>query len=272
MAQESAKGSRRNVSAVAMRGIEVTQSIENELRAIGVQVVNFWGTSARDTIIPIYARELEALKFVRDDASDRLRQAIDGTAEDASRLVISLHPAIRNWTVRVERWHAGKWTDGVRRATGLDVAFLISNLSAEAEVTAFQEWASGLIRNVGDDVQRRIETAIFMNLAANAPRRKLANEIADAMRIGRARARFIARDQANKLSGKLDELRHREAGINQYRWETARDERVRDTHRRNQGKVFKWSKPPRVTGHPRTEPNCRCTAQPYIPLLGSGSL
>lgn len=258
---------RRNADAVVIRGIEVTQTIENELRAIILQVVNYWGAASRDVIIPLYENEIAAMRFVRDDANDNMRAAVDAVAEGSSRLVLTLGPLVSDWTLRVQRWHNGRWTDGVRSATGFDITSLIADLSAAEEVTAYREWASSLIRNVDDDMRRRVENSVYRGFASQSPRRIIANEIADAMRIGRARARFIARDQANKLSGKLDELRHREAGVDQYRWETARDERVRDTHRANQGKIFRWDKPPRVTGHPRTEPNCRCTPQPYLAIL-----
>lgn len=264
--QAQQDGDRRR--SVTLRKIEPTRAIESDLRSIIMQVVNFWGLQARDVILPLYEREVGATgaTFV-DQPTDRLREAFDSLEQEAHRLVLSLGPLVADWTVRVEEWHRNRWTDGVRSSLGLDIEILIRNLSAAPEVQAFQEWASGLIRNVSEEAQRRIETAVFRGVAANTPRRKIAKEVGDAMAIARRRAQLIARDQANKLSGKLDELRHREAGVRRYRWETARDERVRSTHRANQGKVFRWDRPPRVTGHPRTEINCRCTAQAWIPLV-----
>lgn len=267
MVREDARRQRRNVGAIVIRGISVTRSIEEELRRIIVQVVRHWSAAAQSTILPMYGNELAAMRFVRDDANDNLQAAIAGTADDASRLVVTLGANVGEWVVRVERWHQGRWTDGVQSATGFNIGSLVSSLDAAEEVVAFTEWSSSLIRNVSDDMRRRVEAATFKGVANQEPRRAVGREIAKALKIGRARANLIARDQANKLSGKLDELRHREAGIDEYRWETARDERVRDTHRRNQGKVFSWGKPPKVTGHPRTEINCRCTAQPYMAIL-----
>lgn len=47
-----------------------------------------------------------------------------------------------------------------------------------------------------------------------------------------------------------------------YVWRTAGDTRVREGHVHREGKVFRWSEPPEG-GHPGTEPNCRCWAEPY---------
>jgi hypothetical protein len=47
-----------------------------------------------------------------------------------------------------------------------------------------------------------------------------------------------------------------------YTWRTAGDDKVRDAHAALAGQVFSWSSPP-PGGHPGTEHNCRCWAEPY---------
>ncbi len=42
-----------------------------------------------------------------------------------------------------------------------------------------------------------------------------------------------------------------------------RDERVRPSHRMNDGRIFSWSDPP-DTGHPGEDHNCRCEAITYV--------
>ena len=44
-----------------------------------------------------------------------------------------------------------------------------------------------------------------------------------------------------------------------YVWRTQRDERVRTSHRMNEGRIFLWSDPP-DTGDPGEDYNCRCEA------------
>lgn len=49
----------------------------------------------------------------------------------------------------------------------------------------------------------------------------------------------------------------------QYVWRTQNDEKVRLSHRANDGHVFDWSAAP-DTGHPGSEYGCRCQAVPYV--------
>ena len=56
----------------------------------------------------------------------------------------------------------------------------------------------------------------------------------------------------------------KQAGItDQYIWRTRCDERVRPSHRINDGRIFSWSDPP-ATGHPGDDYNCRCEAVPFV--------
>ena len=76
--------------------------------------------------------------------------------------------------------------------------------------------------------------------------------------ISDARAELIARDQTLKLNGQINEARQRGAGVTEYTWSTVGDDRVRDTHRAHEGKVFRWDSPPPDTGHPGQDYQCRC--------------
>lgn len=49
----------------------------------------------------------------------------------------------------------------------------------------------------------------------------------------------------------------------QYVWRTEGDEKVRPSHRANDGHIFSWDDPPE-TGHPGVDYNCRCQAIPYV--------
>jgi len=48
-----------------------------------------------------------------------------------------------------------------------------------------------------------------------------------------------------------------------YVWETRGDSKVRLSHRRNEGKIYRWDTPP-PTGHPGQDYNCRCLALPFV--------
>jgi len=93
---------------------------------------------------------------------------------------------------------------------------------------------------------------------------EVAKDIQKRFGITRRRANLISRDQTTKLNASLTKLRQESAGITEYIWSTAGDERVRPTHKANNGKKFKWDDPPKVTGHPGTDINCRCVAIPVM--------
>jgi SPP1 gp7 family putative phage head morphogenesis protein len=58
-------------------------------------------------------------------------------------------------------------------------------------------------------------------------------------------------------------------GILNYVWRTVGDSRVRPTHRSNEGVVFSWLSPSPITGHPKTQFGCRCSATPSTESVAS---
>jgi SPP1 gp7 family putative phage head morphogenesis protein len=78
------------------------------------------------------------------------------------------------------------------------------------------------------------------------------------------KARLIARDQVNKLNGKLNQYRQQKLGGKRYRWKGMLDSAERPDHRKLQNKIFSWDNPPVVDsrtgrrGHPGEDYQCRC--------------
>jgi SPP1 gp7 family putative phage head morphogenesis protein len=79
--------------------------------------------------------------------------------------------------------------------------------------------------------------------------------------ISKRRAQLIARNAPLQYSGALTKHHQISAGITQYRWQTSHDERVRQSHKNREGKVYSWDDP---GPHPRSEVNCRCDAVPVM--------
>ena len=88
------------------------------------------------------------------------------------------------------------------------------------------------------------------------------------------RAALIARDQMSTLNGTLTKERMIRADIKLYRWNTAGDSRVRETHSELDGKIFSWQGKVTINGityepapdniYPGSEINCRCVAEPIF--------
>jgi len=96
---------------------------------------------------------------------------------------------------------------------------------------------------------------------------EVAKEISERLGVQQSRANLIGRDQTNKLNSKLTQTRYQKAGINRYTWQTARDERVRQTHAELDGTEWDFRTPPTI-GNPGQEINCRCVAEPVFPKPG----
>lgn len=100
-----------------------------------------------------------------------------------------------------------------------------------------------------------------------APTRRVEDLKADLLARGdvsESRAELIARDQVLKLNGAITKARQENAGIVEYEWSTSLDERVRESHRALEGKIFRWDNPPPETGHPGEDFQCRCVAIPVL--------
>lgn len=147
----------------------------------------------------------------------------------------------------------------------------LSRKDADDDLDALKELWVGenldLIRSIDDEAMRRIRQALTARITGSVNHAGLAKDlIAEIQAITekeKSRAELIARDQLGKLHGQINRRKQESLGIDEYEWETSHDERVRDSHRALQGKVFSWSKPP-PEGHPGYPIRCRCIALPVI--------
>ena len=92
----------------------------------------------------------------------------------------------------------------------------------------------------------------------------------------RKRAKLIARDQVASLQGDISRVRQTQLGVSRYVWRTAKDERVRSTHRNRENEIFVWGEPigpqlrkkgllvDTIDGPPGRPINCRCYAEPVL--------
>ena len=193
---------------------------------------------------------------------------------------------------RLIRVTAGAQQQAIRRsrqdilATGTSAAFLSKRLGIEpgqllgvdiaptaGEQSALAEWAQG-----GIDYITKIETTLLDGLdriVSNAVRggvrsSELAKQLTRRFGIEKRHAKLIARDQTNKLNGRVTKATQQSAGIEKYKWRSSRDERTRDRHRELDGTIQRWDSPPLYAGpydepaHPGEAIQCRCVAIPVI--------
>lgn len=137
-----------------------------------------------------------------------------------------------------------------------------------------------LIRSLTDDYIKKVNTTVVNAVTDGTNYRDLTKQIlAVNQNMSKARAKLIARDQVGKLNGQLTKRRQSDAGVDDYTWKTANDERVRSKHRNMQGKTCEWNDASKVkvgtawsersvatmpSGHPGYEIQCRCYATPNM--------
>ena len=147
-------------------------------------------------------------------------------------------------------------------------------LNAVGEERWYKEYSANwindnldLIKSVHADtlnsIKRELRESVSSTMTSGARAKYLANRIEKLANTTRNRAALIARDQVGKLNGRVTEYRQRGAGIEEYRWSTSHDSRVRDEHAERDGQIFRWDNPP-YDGHPGTPIRCRCVALPVI--------
>jgi SPP1 gp7 family putative phage head morphogenesis protein len=134
------------------------------------------------------------------------------------------------------------------------------------QMYAYAQQSTALIDSLSQEQVDKISGSIMRGVQAGTPWRDTAEEIRKGAGICDRRAKNIARDQTAKLNGAITRELQTSIGITHYIWRTVMDERVRPTHRANEGKKFSWSDPPSNTGHnhPAGDVMCRCIAEPVL--------
>lgn len=192
--------------------------------------------------------------------------ALDGLKTVIARIVPDVAAIVSKLLAREEVRHRKDWVREVKRSTGIDLGAQLARDDIEDEFAAMVRKNVALITSLGDDIKARVERAVLDAVISGTRPAALAETLRDEFGILDRRAQLIARDQTAKATSSLNQLRQEQAGITQYRWSGVLDNRERETHRDQEGKIFAWAVPPEGTGHPGAEVNCRCIGIAHISL------
>ena len=146
----------------------------------------------------------------------------------------------------------------IERLTGQS---LWLGVHATSLLDAFVDEHQKLIKVVQREHLDKIGLAIKRGIREGRLQKDIAKDIRQMTDMSKRRAQLIARNGPLQYSGVLTKHNQMSAGIEQYRWQTSHDERIRDSHRKRDGEIFNWDGP---GPHPRSEVNCRCDAVPLI--------
>jgi hypothetical protein len=257
----AARVKRPSRKPIVLARITPTQAQAGDLTALYAKIVTSWLAG-----IPRIVAEYEmTIAQMRTDSAETTGGAIDSVAAEIQRLVILLTPDLRRWAMRVEDVHRGKWVRSVLSATDIDLNTILTAGDVEDTVSASINWNVALIRDVSDELKRRIANAVFAGFQRRAPAAEIAKEIREATAMARARSLRIAADQTVKLGARLNQARQEQAGLTSFKWRHSGKLHPRNWHLARDGKVYPWrgnSIP--ADDMPGVPPYCGCTAQGVV--------
>lgn len=149
-----------------------------------------------------------------------------------------------------------------KKVVGIDIAGAEPWLAGYIEAYALNN--AQLISSIQSRYLDEVSNIVYQGFQNGLRWESISDQILERYNVSESRADLIARDQVNKLNASLTETRQTELGVTRYIWRTMGDDRVRETHRENNGKIFSWDEPPADTGHPGEDINCRCYGEPVL--------
>lgn len=193
----------------------------------------------------------------RDEAFTGWFEAVEA---ELAALLTHAERAVRGLLTSEAKWTSETFTKHVRSVMGIDLGAVIREEDLQDYLDAAVARNVGLIKGLSDDGAKALRAAVAEAYINGDSRDRLEALIRKRTGFMKSRAELIAQDQVAKVSSEVNEIRQRQAGVEEYIWETSRDERVRPRHRHLQGKVYKWGEPTGAEeGLPPGRPiRCRC--------------
>lgn len=254
---------RRKGSTAQLPQITGTLAAERAYLKALRTILRAMAAETRQNIVPLAVAEIQASRAMTRDAD---RSWFFRLMEMSIDLAISAEGMIgRILGLEAER-HTDRFMETAKRTLGVDLMSVVrqEDLADYLEAAALRN--AGLIKGLSDDMVKRVQTTVTNSVINGRTAADLRAELTRQFQIEDRRAQLIARDQTAKLNSDLNRIRHQQAGITEYTWRTAADERVRPRHRELEGKVYKYGEPTGAEeGLPPGQPiNCRCIAQAIV--------
>ncbi len=159
---------------------------------------------------------------------------------------------------RINSYHEAEFDSQIASNTDKNIANIENSQSYQYYIEQVQFMNYTVLKNLRDDFIYGIMLSLLMQELFNTPKQVENQIISDAVNKINERIEIISSDQVIKITQGLTIAKCKALGLNQYKWQTMEDDRVRPTHEANNQKIFDWDNPPEKTGHPGTEINCRC--------------
>lgn len=213
------------------------------------------------------------LPMLKDLASQYTKDGYHSDFEDAFDRVSNLFGGLRQTAQRLAELAAQRSADQVdaslkaalQKSVSVDITSALSSSPIAAPMERAVVANIELIKSIPTKYLEKVKSEVYSGASQGMRWESIAEKVQAAGETTESRAKLIARDQVSKMNGAFNEARQTSLGIEKYIWQTSGDERVRDEHAQNDGKIFSWDDPP-DTGHPGEDIQCRCVALPYFDL------
>lgn len=236
-----------------------------------LRIVKFLRTQAHQHILPALRQSSQHLTgdgvVVGDAMPASVGAALNSMARSFGGIQFTAQRLAQLAVRRNQETVDAKLTAAIKDAVGVDVGAVLGGDGRIRQAMAAATRANvELITSIPYEYLDKLEKNITKNFVEGGRYEKLTDIVSHVADVTETRAKLIARDQTSKMNSSFNQVRQTELGIEKYEWQTSHDERVRETHAENDGKVFAWADPPDETGNPGEDINCRCNAIPYFDL------
>lgn len=238
----------------------------NELwyKAELLKIVRMMSKTAYDDLVPLFKYEQQG--FQGDAVPVSVHEQLQRTAKKFGN--------IQSTATRLSRLAVQKNLEAtdkqlvkhIQQAIGVNIQSALTNDGIRDALAEATKANIDLITSIPEQYFSKLEDRLATNWESGMRWEDLAKIVSNVGDVTESRAKLIARDQTSKMNGAFNEARQTSLGIERYEWQTAGDERVRETHAENDGKIFEWDNPPTETGNPGDDINCRCVAIPVFDL------
>lgn len=225
-------------------------------------LVNKLKKDVEENIIPLLM-SLQA-EYVNDAYARTLEEAFNRLRNNYININTNAQIVANSFVTNSDDTNKRRFYKAMESAVGINLQSIVKGEDLEDILVATTRENVALIRSIPEEYFKKIETIVFSGTTQGNRASSMIQQIRKTGKVTTNRAKLIARDQSSKLNSALTQQRSQNLGVEEYIWRTAGDERVRDSHRSKNGKVFRWDDPPKDTGHPGQDVQCRCVAQPII--------
>lgn len=220
-------------------------------------------------------RDLAAAENKRTDSVMDLLTTINTVFDRMSATIakrceaFGIRKKLENLSQLTRKLTVKEWKKAIKATLGIDIIedYYLGDFYREA----LDDWVEenvNLIKTIPADTLGKMKEIVKDGYKNGRTTTKMVKQIQREYGISKRHATLITTDQIAKLNSDIQQTQQQDAGIDEYIWYTVGDGKVRDSHKRLNGKKFKWSNPPATEKGRRCNPGkdyrCRCIGRPVF--------